>query len=174
MTTPFDVVAAFYGDRCALRSRVPLINHIKEGLVVLDVINATQAACDAFCLHPLFQDDADLAANLHLARQFDPYVMTLVMEYRQRAKDALSWRVRMHNSEPVWRGELATAGPLLEVRDMLIADKVQNYADFLQYHHGTHERSEELDFYFQHWLAQLNVSRQRYQLLVGAMKAQVV
>ena len=34
---------------------------------------------------------------------------------------------------------------------MLIADKVQNYKDFLLYHKNTHERSDELDEYFNSW-----------------------
>ena len=77
----------------------------------------------------------------------------------------------MHRAgHPQWNGALATPGPLKEVRQMLIADKVQNYADFLTYHAHTHSRSKELDFYFKHWLAQLDVSRDLYSLLVDRMR----
>ena len=46
---------------------------------------------------------------------------------------------------------------LPEVRDMLIADKIQNYKDFLFYHKGTHPRSRELEEYFKNWFGILGI-----------------
>ena len=40
---------------------------------------------------------------------------------------------------------------------MLIADKVQNYKDFLLYHYGIHERSNQLNQYFINWLSYLGI-----------------
>ena len=45
---------------------------------------------------------------------------------------------------------------------MLKADKIQNYKDFRKYHLGTHEKSAELEQYFEEWLAALNVSKERF------------
>lgn len=174
MNQAFDAIANFYGARRTKRSGVLLMNHITEGLKVLDAIGASQAAKDAFCLHPMFQADDDLVANLGRAGEFDPYVMTLVMEYRARANAALSDRVGHHldgSGAVFWMGAPATPGPLTEVRQMLIADKVQNYADFLIYHAETHPRRRELAFYFDHWLTVLNIDRGRYAELVERMKA---
>lgn len=171
MNKAFEAIAAFYGDKKAQRSRVPLINHIKEGLRVLDAIKSTQAAKDAFCLHPLFQADDDLAANLQRVGEFSPYVIALAMEYRNQANAALSDRVILRRDTPEWVGPPASPGPLAEVRDMLIADKVQNYADFLLYHEDTHARSAELDLYFRHWLQVLGINPIRYGMLVIRMKA---
>jgi len=38
-----------------------------------------------------------------------------------------------------------------------VADKIQNYKDFLIYHQKTHARSKELNEYFQNWLKKLDV-----------------
>ena len=36
--------------------------------------------------------------------------------------------------------------------DMLLADKLQNRKDFRLYHLGKHERTKELDHYFDLWI----------------------
>jgi hypothetical protein len=53
---------------------------------------------------------------------------------------------------------------------MLIADKVQNKADFDLYHRGTHPESAKLEMYFDNWLRRLGVGAQAYQSLVGFAK----
>ena len=55
--------------------------------------------------------------------------------------------------------------PLFEVNDMLIADKIQNKKDFMIYHFGKHERSEELHAYFDKWLDVLTIDNSGYQKL---------
>jgi hypothetical protein len=155
----FHAVARHYGDRRAERSGVPLVNHITEGLAVLRELNSSEDAMRAFCLHPLFQADAGLlsAGLTYAAGPARVRPVVLAMEYRRAANDWLS--------EVVWRDEggcLATAGmpdpgPLPEVRDMLVADKVQNYRDFRRYHAGIHPRFSELGLYFETWLDVLGV-----------------
>jgi hypothetical protein len=76
-----------------------------------------------------------------------------VLEYRKCANAYLckpytdSWTL----------AEIKEAAPIVieDVRQMLIADKVQNQADFLKYHFGTHPRSEQLATYFNTWLKYL-------------------
>jgi len=54
---------------------------------------------------------------------------------------------------------------LFEVNEMLIADKVQNKKDFMKYHFGKHDRSNELFRYFNKWLDALTVDNLSYQIL---------
>ena len=58
-----SLIKNFYGDKTAKRSGVPLINHINEGLIVLDFIKASDIAKKAYCLHPLVQSDKNLILN---------------------------------------------------------------------------------------------------------------
>ena len=49
---------------------------------------------------------------------------------------------------------------------MLIADKVQNRKDFMMYHLHTHQRSKELEKYFNQWLNKLSVSEEMFYFLL--------
>lgn len=156
MTNEELLITTFYGDKKAQRSQVPLINHIKEGMIILDAIGASGAAKVAFCIHPVIQDDEPLKNNLSMVVDIcSPYVILLAMEYRSVANEYLS--------EKVGTGHKIRLSPLKEVNDMLIADKVQNYKDFNIYHRGTHPRSEELIMYFNDWFAALGVSNKMYK-----------
>ncbi len=155
-TVEYRLISEFYGDRTALRSGVKLINHINEGLIILDYICATEHSMRAFCLHPLLQEDEDLKENfLSVAASTDTYIMMLTMEYRNIANAYLSDKIT--TNQPL------NLSPLFEVNSMLIADKVQNKKDFMTYHYGKHERSKELHAYFDKWLDALNVDNLRYQ-----------
>lgn len=140
-----------------------LMNHIDEGLIVLDEIRASEFAKRGFCLHPLFQEDSALVANFSAAADLDPRTVLLAMEYRRVANNYLSH----HPSRPPQEIELS---PLKDVNDMLIADKVQNYKDFLIYHLGTHPRSARLDQYFRQWLERLGISKERFQEMGTLLK----
>lgn len=162
----YKMISQWYGDRVAKRSQVPLINHINEGLVVLKQIGATDSAMRAFCVHPMLQADEDLTENKHL--YLDPEIMMLVMEYRSVANEFLSNKMEglqgviyNYGIEGLNPG-LVRLSPLKEVNDMLIADKVQNYKDFVTYHQKTHARSSELDDYFNIWLNTLGVTDKQY------------
>lgn len=159
MTHEELLINTFYGDKRAQRSQVPLINHIKEGLIILDAINSTDVAKSAYCIHPMLQDDEPLKHNYPmLIDMCSPLVILLAMEYRSVANEYLS--------EKVGTGHKIRLSPLQEVNDMLIADKVQNKKDFYIYHNGTHERSKELCVYFDEWLTALGVSDTMYHDLV--------
>jgi hypothetical protein len=153
-TVEYKLIEKFYGDRVAKRSGVPLINHINEGLTVLSAIRATETTKRAFCIHPLLQADEDLQENYYISSFVDHHTLLLAMEYRSVANEYLSDKV---DTEQKIR-----LSPLLEVNEMLIADKVQNRKDFMTYHYGTHERSDELARYFNKWLNALNVSADTY------------
>lgn len=154
----YQLISIYYGERVAQRSQVPLINHINEGLVVLDNIGATDQAKRAFCLHPLLQHDDDLKINYYMvSNSCDARVVMLAMEYRSVANEFLS--------DKIDSGLEIRLSPLWQVNDMLTADKVQNYKDFLTYHCGTHPRSDALSRYFDKWLKRLGITDEDYQRL---------
>ena len=171
-TVEYKLISQHYGDRVAKRSQVPLINHINEGLVVLDAIGATEEAKRAFCLHPLFQADEDLKENFYMASFVFPHVLLLTMEYRNIANAFLSDKMDDIVIEDISWGIAEAAkvirlSPMKEVNDMLIADKVQNYKDFVTYHQKTHARSSQLDDYFNMWLDRLGVFDKQYGELIN-------
>lgn len=152
-TREYLFIKDHYGESTTARSGVPLINHIDEGIEILSKYNASEQTARAYCLHPVFQGDIDLAANYHLADQFDPKIVLLVMEYR---KCANAYLCKPHTDNWTQDDIRLFVGPLLpEVRHMLIADKIQNRKDFLKYHYGTHPRSEQLNRYFNNWIVYL-------------------
>lgn len=168
-------IAEFYGDQTAARSGVPLICHVHEGLTLLDVAGAPLAAKEAFCLHPLLQDDAALAAAMRTGSVFqrwrpDPVPVALAMEYRRVANAYLS-----HHCEA--DGDPIALSPLDEVNQMLVADKVQNRKDFERYHRGSHPHSGRLEVYFRNWLRRLGVSEAEYadrvSLLAGSKRSRL-
>jgi hypothetical protein len=165
----YDRVTEFYGDRRAERSNQFYMNHIDEGIYILDQLGASKAAKDAYCLHPIYQKDDDLAAlyqSLYDGRPVAPYsiddplLIILAMEYRNMANAYLSCR-KIESIEEI------VLSPIEVVNTMLWADKIQNRKDFEIYHRGKHPRSDELSQYFQNWFDRLGISEELYKNLVG-------
>jgi len=162
-TREYRAIAAHYGTRTTRRSGVPLIRHIDQGLAILRHIGASERAQRAFCLHPLVQTDADLAASFARLGELSDnlQVIALVLEYRHVANATLSTRAIASAAD-------IPLSPLAEVNAMLVADKVQNRADFLRHHAATHERAAQLDRYFRLWLERLGIDEARYRELATA------
>lgn len=162
----YKLISAFYADRESARSKVKLINHIDEGIVILNKINATEESKKAFCLHPMMQNDKDLKENYPMLKdQISGHVLILAIEYRSVANEFLRDKVNTRRWDEI------RLSPLYEVNDMLIADKVQNRKDYIAYHSLTHPNREELDVYFQLWLNRLDVSDALYTSLCEAIDA---
>ena len=147
----YQLIESIYQDRRAHRSQCFLMNHIDEGLVVLSGLQASLAAKQAFCLHPLVQMDEDLRHHEHLLEGLPSRAVALALEYRHIANGYLSQRT-IESLEDI------RLSPLIEVQQMLVADKIQNYKDFIGYHFTTHARSHELWIYFHRWFARLGLS----------------
>lgn len=159
-TSEYQAITKFYGNRRARRSKVPYMNHINEGIVILEQIQATDNDIRAFCLHPIVQMDVDLEKNWSTLSWVHSDVMMCVMEYRNKANAYLC----LPEMDSYTYQDLPSL-PLESTRKMLIADKVQNYKDFLTYHVATHERSKQLDQYFRKWLRHLGVCATEFDRL---------
>lgn len=145
-----QLIVNFYKDRVAARSQIPLINHIIEGDCVLKELNCSIDTRKAFYIHPLIQNDIDLHNNKNLLYPISSIVLAYTFEYRNIANQYLSLR-------QITTLDDIQLSPLQEVNQMLIADKIQNYKDFILYHKNTHPRSNELNQYFINWLIKLDV-----------------
>lgn len=163
-TPEYKAIQRRYGTTRAERSNVLYMNHIDEGLAVLQWIGASSAAKAAYCLHPIVQMDDDLSGSWDCRGSMGPKEnwtscgaesILLAMEYRSVANEYLSNR-------SVTDIKQIRLSPIRDVNDMLIADKVQNRKDFELHHEGTHPRSKELAHYFRMWLQRLEVSEEQY------------
>ena len=136
-------IKEYYGDKTTERSGVKLINHIDEGIAILNTLDTDQDTIDAYCLHPLLQSDDDF--NLNISSDFggiSSRALFLAVEYRRVANSYLST-----NKMSDFVGFTNEA-----IEQMLYADKKQNEKDFALYHEGSHPRSKELREYFNNWI----------------------
>lgn len=156
MINEYNAIKEFYSNLTAKRSGLPLIKHIDDGLKILEALRAPPEVHKAFCLHPIVQNDKDFVeeffSGLLNKHSVDTSALMLALEYRIVANSFLSDK---------WDQDFRDIkfGPLeRDVRLMLKADKVQNYCDFLTYHKKSHERSYELEVYFQKWFIALDLT----------------
>ena len=165
----YAAIREYYADERAARSCVPLIAHIDEGIALLDAIGSSLRAKEAFCIHPLLQDDGALAAALEPGSIFerhqpDAAVVAVAMEYRRVANAYLSHHCKGSD-------DLIELSCLVDVNQMLVADKVQNRKDFERFHLETHARSATLALYFANWLRRLGISEERYAELSNSTRS---
>ena len=173
-STEYKLILDHYGDLKAERSGVPLINHIDEGILILNSLRADHVTRAAWCLHPMLQSDEDYLrfeertaswrARAGVERASVPWrSVKLAMEYRAVANSYLSSHPTRHVCD-------IHLGPDRRVAEMLIADKVQNRKDFEKYHKGTHSNSHRLEEYFYQWMKRLGVCEDDYKLFCNLMK----
>lgn len=140
----------YYGDKRAKRSGVPLINHINEGIAILQAINCSEEIQAAFALHPITQNE-DLKTYKW---KFDHLVIviSLAKDYTEAANSYLCRPETDHIKNTVDLNLHFNRIFSEEVLKMLYADKIQNRKDFELYHLDTHERSDKLKEYFNIWI----------------------
>lgn len=140
----YKIIQDYFGARKTKRSKVFLMNHIDEGLAILEDINASELAKKTYCLHPILQykDDFNAHYNSDIISEACPQATALAVEYRHVANSYLSTETLAS-----FKGFTNK-----DIKDMLYADKLQNEKDFTLYHEGTHPRSKELRSYFDSWL----------------------
>jgi hypothetical protein len=143
----YAAINEFYGKQTADRSGLSLMRHIDDGLHILTLNGASDTAKAAFCLHPLVQNSEVVDVSWSPA-------YSLACEYKGKANAYLcrpdtDWVSSVGDVQSIV-GEMTD-----DCRAMLIADKRQNYGDFIAAHYGKHLRSKELDRYFRLWIAYL-------------------
>jgi len=150
----YKFIRDYYGNKTTERSKIPLINHIDEGIDILYELNSDEITIQAYCLHPFLQNDVDFKNNLLKIPTFvSPITAALTVEYRRVANSYLS-------KDKV---ESFVGFSCKEVKDMLVADKIQNNRDFIKYHEGTHPRSKELRKYFNNWEELLEINYDNFK-----------
>lgn len=146
----YKLIKEFYKDKKAKRSQLPYMNHIEEGLLVLNHLKVNLETKRAWCLHPVLQMDEDLLSN-YKKKYIDPTILLLAMEYRNIANQYLSFR-DIRNIEEI------NLSPIKEVNDMLIADKIQNFKDFILYNYVDNSKADRLHEYFLNWFRRLEIN----------------
>lgn len=158
-TVELQLIREYYGTRTAERSGVPLIQHVLEGLEIMTGMNATAVAKQAFCLHPLLQNDEDLKKNWQRVSdmpEVSRQAFNLAMVYRTKANSYLCRPETDHFT--LVDIERVVGFCSQNMIHMLVADKIQNEKDFEIHHKATHERSAELTRYFDLWLQYLDIA----------------
>ena len=118
----YQLIKAFYGTEKAKSSGVLLLNHIDEGLQILEEIKASEVSKKAYCLHPLLQSDEAFQQNKSMDfTGVASNVLILTMEYRRVANSYLSTDAISD----------VVGFSCEEVKEMLTADKIHNYKDFM-------------------------------------------
>lgn len=155
----YAYIRKVYGVQKAKRSGVLYINHIDEGLVILEHLKADNYTKGAYCLHGALQEDNSLYSHWQdqELQEMPLKSIILAIEYRNIANAYLSTR-SINNLEEI------ALSPISEVQQMLIADKIQNYKD-LKIYHKEHPRFFELDLYFQNWFSVLGISKNQKELI---------
>ncbi len=150
----YRLIEIAYGSKRAKRSGVPYMYHIDEGLTIMKNFNFGIDAMNAYCLHPLFQEDEQLwtTFNKILPQVNIPQKeVMLALEYRNIANAYLAHRY-------VGSPKDIALSPIKEVNQMLVADKIQNYKDFME-HHKKHPKYHALKRYFENWFRRLDLDQ---------------
>lgn len=162
----YSLISSVYGDRKTSRfPHIRLMDHINQGLDILDKIDASVLAKCAFCIHPLLQDDAtcNKTTQSGLLKNINSDVIITAMNYRAVANEYINVHNQTGkyrtNPDFVWIKDQLDTFP--DVRAMLIADKVQNKKDFICYRTDLEHR-DYLVSYFNKWIDLLGLTSQQY------------
>lgn len=155
--TAYQLIREHYGERCAKRSGILLMNHIDEGLAILKGLEASWEEAAAFCLHPLLQDGCSSTTWRGLCYRFDQGVTWLLVTYvglanKYLPKAVVKQTLMGMGTNPI---DLTGIGPG-GVRLMLVADKIQNRKDF-KLHWNKYSNWSQLTTYFDAWLKALDL-----------------
>lgn len=169
----YDLVQEHYGDRRARRTKALWMNHIDEGLAIINWRGGSPLAARAFCLQPLLRADSDLAENFErvvraLRSVPDGHsTLALAMEYRSVVN-------AYQASQPLSAADLRLS-PLADVNMMLAGSMVQRRKDFALYfyapwqdleaHEGNplvHANYHRLMDHFVNWCDTLEVSEREF------------
>lgn len=150
----YNLIKEHLGDKRAVRSGVPYMNHIDEGLRIADELHYPQIVKDAYCLHPMIQPDSGLPMFFDVCMETHPVATAYALEYRNVANRHLATS----------KGPIVLS-PLSIVNKMLVLDKIQNRKDFELYN-SKHPRARLLADYFKRWFVALDIDEATYHRMV--------
>lgn len=156
----FQRISRHYGATAAQRTKLPWINHIVEGVVLIHQLGGRIGAADAFCWHPLIQSDTTYLETLvemrrHYNLNTNGEVLVNVLGYRDAANRWLRGVVNKDNQPK--------KHPLESVNVMLMADKIQNRKDFEANERlFSVEDAASLHYYFDCWFNTLGITPEIY------------
>lgn len=159
----YNVISEFYKDKATSKG-IPYINHIDEGVGHLENLHVSDVLINAFILHPFVQcvnlkgtykdcllTEKELEKYINIY-EIKPEIAYELLLYRKFANSYLC-RPETDNYSIIEAYE-----DIKELQNyqgtirMLIADKLQNFKDFLLYRKDDHPRSKFLCTYFTFWL----------------------
>ena len=156
-TPEYILISEYYRDCYAVRSGVPKMNHIKEGIKLLIQWKRPDVEQRAFALHPILQDAKLMSFKSPLIAEFLPESLTLAQEYANIADKYLCRPETdyLTNSQDETELQDYLGNMSTSCAWMLLADKVQNQSDFRKCHWFSHARTRELELYFNLWIKTL-------------------
>ncbi len=173
----YHLIEKYYGSKTANRSGRPYIEHINQGLIILDAMGANNESKRAWCYHPLVQLDEDLVKNYKKVKSrnelCDAHIILLAMEYRRLANSYRTTHEKRYNHQYRDKQLLSeyTVGtrldveisPLIEVNQALMADKIQNRYAYERYLKPFQSNMEYLVPYFKFWFEFFQISEETYR-----------
>lgn len=149
----YRVIEHYYDNKKAKRSGIYYMNHIDEGLALFSAWFSENSIKDAYCLHPIYQDNIDAVTKLSFMS--DAYSKEITKLAHDYAIAANSYLPKKGSPQDV---------PTLnyKLKTMLIADKIQNRKDFELYNQN-HPNYKDLALYFRRWFDILDISEKEYE-----------
>lgn len=161
-TPEYMLISAYYGNKTAQRSGVPLMNHIREGIKLLIAWGRPETEQRAFAIHPIIQSGGIMnfrAMAPSDSRPISEEVLDLAGEYKIKANSYLcipgTDYITNQQDEFILQEHLGDMSN--SCAWMLLADKVQNQKDFRIHHWFTHDRATQLERYFNLWISTLKI-----------------
>ena len=158
----YNVIDNFYKDMSTSKG-VPYINHINEGVIHLENMKVSNNVVNAFILHPFVQcvnlkgtykdcllTEKELEKHINIF-EIEPEIAFDLLLYRKYANSYLCRESTDNYSINEAFNNIKGIVKYPNTIKMLIADKLQNFKDFLQYRQD-HPRKVYLNNYFTHWL----------------------
>lgn len=158
----YKVIEEFYKDKTTSKG-IPYINHIDEGVGHLENLHVSDVVINAFILHPFVQcvnlqgtykdcllTEKELEKHINIF-EIKPEIAYELLLYR---KFANSYLCRPDTDGYSFEEAYSNVEQLINYQStirMLIADKLQNFKDFLLYRQD-HPRAKQLTIYFTYWL----------------------
>lgn len=158
----YNVISEFYKDKATSKG-IPYINHIDEGVGHLENLHVSDVLINAFILHPFVQcvnlkgtykdcllTEKELEKHINIF-EIKPEIAYELLLYRKFANSYLC------RPETDGYSIVEAYEDVKELQNyqgtirMLIADKLQNFKDFLLYRQD-HPRKNQLTIYFKYWL----------------------